>query len=351
MSLTVLSVAYPFAAVGPLAVGGAEQVLAAIDAGLVAAGHRSIVVAQAASRVEGELIPIPAKEELIDDAVRTRIHDEVRRAIRKATRANTIDVIHLHGVDFAEYLPPHDEIPKLVTLHLPRDWYPENALLRRSDLVFNCVSATQERDFRTFVDLVPSIPNGVAFESLQAHHARRGFALILSRICPEKGIHLGLEAARRAGTSCLVAGQVFPYQAHERYFREEVAPRLRQRSRFIGPLHSARKRRFLSAARCLLIPSLAPETASLVAMEAAACGTPAIAFPNGALAETIEHGRTGFIVRDVAEMAEAILRSGEIDPEECRETARRRFSAHRMVESYLATYDQLGHPARALTAA
>ena len=45
MSLTVLSVSYPLAPVGPDAVGGAEQILSALDAGLVAAGHRSIVVA------------------------------------------------------------------------------------------------------------------------------------------------------------------------------------------------------------------------------------------------------------------------------------------------------------------
>lgn len=351
MSLTVLSVAYPFAVVGPEAVGGAEQVLAAIDAGLVAAGHRSIVVAQAGSRVEGELIPIASDFDVIDDAARARAHDQLRRAIRRATSEHTIDLIHLHGVDFAEYLPRLAEIPKLVTLHLPRAWYPGGSWTRRKDLAFNCVSATQEREFRALVDLVPIVPNGVPIEALQARHARRGFALMLSRICPEKGIHLGLEAARRAGISCLVAGQVFPYEAHQRYFREEIASRLGRGARFIGALHSARKRRFLSAARCVLIPSLAPETASLVAMEAAACGTPAISFPNGALAETIEHGRTGLIVRGVDEMAEAVLRSADIDPEVCRETARRRFSAHRMVEDYLAIYDRLRSPPRRRTAA
>ena len=50
MSFTILSVAYPFAPVGPDTVGGAEQVLAQLDAALVAAGHRSIVVAAASAR-------------------------------------------------------------------------------------------------------------------------------------------------------------------------------------------------------------------------------------------------------------------------------------------------------------
>ena len=41
--LTVVSVAYPLAPVGPDAVGGSEQILTALDRALVAAGHRSIV--------------------------------------------------------------------------------------------------------------------------------------------------------------------------------------------------------------------------------------------------------------------------------------------------------------------
>src|SRR5437764_10808824 len=43
--LTVLSVGYALAPVGPAAVGGAEQILSALDQALVAAGHRSLVVA------------------------------------------------------------------------------------------------------------------------------------------------------------------------------------------------------------------------------------------------------------------------------------------------------------------
>ncbi len=54
--LTVLSVAYPLAPVGPDAVGGSEQVLTAIDRALVAAGHRSIVLAIEGSQAAGELV-------------------------------------------------------------------------------------------------------------------------------------------------------------------------------------------------------------------------------------------------------------------------------------------------------
>jgi glycosyltransferase involved in cell wall biosynthesis len=178
-------------------------------------------------------------------------------------------------------------------------------------------------------------------DAFAGRHPKRNFALMLGRICPEKGVHLALDAARLAGISLLIAGEVYDYEAHRRYFEEEVRPRLDRQRRFLGPIGFARKRRLLNAARCVLVPSLAPETSSLVAREAAASGTPVIAFPNGALAETVEHGRTGFLVEDVEAMAAAIRDAGALDPETCRRVARERFRADTMIAAYLDVYARL----------
>jgi glycosyltransferase involved in cell wall biosynthesis len=189
---------------------------------------------------------------------------------------------------------------------------------------------------------LPVVENGVPVEWLaRGHHAKRAFAFALGRICPEKGFHLALEAAALAGSPMLLAGDVFPYDAHQQYFSGSIAPRLDHLRRFIGPVGFARKRRFLSAARCLLAPSLVEETSSLVAMEALSCGTPVLAFARGALADIVEPGRTGWLVRDASEMADAIGSAPSLDPELCRQTARRRFSLERMVAGYFQLYEQL----------
>jgi glycosyltransferase involved in cell wall biosynthesis len=196
-------------------------------------------------------------------------------------------------------------------------------------------------------NLLPPIDNGVPVDALAARHAKRRFALTLGRICPEKGVHLAIDAAKSADIPLIVAGEVFPYEAHQRYFAEEVQPRLDARRRFLGPVGFARKRRLLTAAQCLLVPSLAPETSSLVAREALACGTPVVAFRNGALPETIEHGRTGFLVETAAEMAEAIPLAAALDPGLCRSVARRRFSLDAMTRRYLELYERLASGAQA----
>ena len=146
---------------------------------------------------------------------------------------------------------------------------------------------------------------------------KRNFALTLGRICPEKGFHDAIAAARAAQTPLLIAGEVFGWETHRRYFDEQIAPQLDKQVRFIGALRGARKQRLLAAARCVLIASRAPETSSLVAMEALAAGTPVIAYRSGALPDIVEHGVTGFIVDDAGGMARAIAQCARIEPGAC----------------------------------
>jgi glycosyltransferase involved in cell wall biosynthesis len=238
-----------------------------------------------------------------------------------------------------------------VTLHLPPEWYPPAIFeLERPRTFLHCVSAAQRARCPKGVRLLPDVPNGVALDALAARHAKRRFALALGRICPEKGFHIALDAAKRAGVPLLLAGQTFPYEAHETYFAREIAPRLDRSRRFLGPIELVRKRRLLTAAQCLLLPSLAPETSSLVAMEALACGTPVVAFRAGALPEIVEHGRTGFLVDDEGAMTDAIHAATRIDPEFCRAAARQRFSLDHTIERYFARYRVLASHGRVQTA-
>jgi glycosyltransferase involved in cell wall biosynthesis len=211
--------------------------------------------------------------------------------------------------------------------------------MRRPGVCLNCVSRSQRAMCQTSHMPVFVVENGVPLARLRSRARKRNYALALGRICPEKGLHLALEASRRAGISMLLAGEVFRYETRVKYFEEEICPRLDAHRKFCGPAGLERKRRLLTGARCLPVPSLVDETSSLVGMEAMACGTPVIAFASGALPDIVEHGRTGFIVHDADEMTGALRRIGEIDPEECRRVARERFSSDRMAHDYISLYE------------
>ena len=342
--LTIVLVSYPLAPVGPDAVGGSEQVLSALDHALVAAGHRSVVVACEGSVVAGRHVSYPAfpPDRPIDDVCHEERRAWIAERLDEVLTEERVDLVHMHGLDFHHYLPAPG-VPVLATLHLPASWYPAHVMTPERPLTWvHGVSQSQAATIPAGAHVLPPIPNGVPVTRLAGLCSKRCHTpVMLARACPEKGLHLALQAAHQARCGLLLGGEVFPYEEHQSYFREEVAPLLDRRRRWLGPVSFARKRRMLSAARCLLVPSLVAETSSLVAMEAAACGTPVVAFRTGALPEVVEDGVTGFLVNDAAAMADAIGRVDLLHGDAIRAVARQRFTHERMAADYIARYTVL----------
>jgi glycosyltransferase involved in cell wall biosynthesis len=342
--MRILSVAYPFAPVRPDTPGGAEQVVLALDKALIRSGHESFVVGQKSSRISGRLLALPDLKGKIDKEAALLMREACRAAIRDALKELKIDVVHMHGLDFHEYMPP-EGVPVLVTFHLPLAWYPIGALrTQRPCTFFNCVSESQARSAPERTGHFEHIDNGVdtdAWAEKPEQPGENGYALSMGRICPEKGFHIAMDAASKARVPFVLAGAVFRYGAHEEYFMNMIVPRLSATCTFAGVAGPVRKKRLLSGARCLVVPSLVPETSSLVAMEALASGTPVVAFPNGALAEIVEDGLTGFLVKDEKEMSLAIRECSVLSPQACRKRAAKRFSSASMIQKYFETYGKI----------
>ena len=338
--VTVLSVGYAFAPVTADPPGGSEQILATLDRALTAAGHRSIVIAQEGSVVTGELHTTPAPHGQIEEAMWATSHAIMRDRIAAVIARDRPDVVHLHGLDFGHYLPSAGP-PVLVTLHLPLDWYAADWLRTERPRTFlQPVSASQAALADADVAMIAPVANGIDTERFRPG-PKGGRALVLGRITEEKGFHFALDAAHAAGVPLDVAGMIFPYAEHEHYFASEVAPRLDAERRYLGPVAGEAKAALLRAARCVLIASTAAETSSLVAMEVLASGTPVIAYRAGALPDIVEDGVTGWLVDDVAGMADAMRRIDMIDPAACRAAALARFSQNRMIEDYMQLYRQI----------
>src|SRR5207253_2493827 len=134
----------------------------------------------------------------------------------------------------------------------PLDHYPEFALRpARPRTWINMVSRHQQSGAAVHDRCVGAIENGVDLLPAAPLPRKRQYALALGRICPEKGFHLAIDAAKIAGIPLLLAGQVFPFPEHQRYFENEIQPRLDHWRRWLGPVSGARKSRLLQGARCL----------------------------------------------------------------------------------------------------
>jgi glycosyltransferase involved in cell wall biosynthesis len=323
--------------------GGAEQMLWTLEQQMASRGHRTTVAACKGSRVAGRLVATGSPPVALDalDARNTEHEAAVLAEIRRARDAGEpYDLIHDKGGSFWRRAAEVD-VSVLATLHLPRPFYPQPAFERvPPNLSFNCVSQSQLQDFHNVPAVLGAVANGIRVEKFSAATVRKkDYLLWLGRICLEKGAHVAIEVARAVGMPLVIAGDVYRFSYHQQYYEREIAPRIDGKNvRFVCAPSFEHKVELLRHARALLVPSLVDETSSLVSKEAAACGTPVVAFWRGALPEVVRDGITGFVVHSTEQMVEAVRRIDEIDPQVCRTHAEREFTAVRMAGDYEQVY-------------
>jgi D-inositol-3-phosphate glycosyltransferase len=126
--------------------------------------------------------------------------------------------------------------------------------------------------------------------------------LFVGRIQPLKGVDVAIQAAALSGpdaTLLVVGGPsgVDGEAEHRRLVELVRSLDLDGRVRFVPPQPHGRLATYYRAADVCLVPSRS-ESFGLVALEAAACGTPVVAAAVGGLQTLVDHGTTGFLVED-----------------------------------------------------
>jgi glycosyltransferase involved in cell wall biosynthesis len=111
--------------------------------------------------------------------------------------------------------------------------------------------------------------------------------------------------------------------------------------RFIGAVGPAERSSLLGGAHALLHLIGFEEPFGYSVVEAMACGTPVIAFRRGSMPELIADGTTGFLVDEIEGAVAAVGRSQALDRAVIRAEAVARFGIGRMVEAYIAVYEEV----------
>jgi glycosyltransferase involved in cell wall biosynthesis len=166
------------------------------------------------------------------------------------------------------------------------------------------------------------------------------YLMFLGRMAPEKGAEEAAQVARATGRRLLIAAKVRE-PAERAYFSDHVEPLLGDGVEFVGELDHQGKVRLLGGATALLNPIRWPEPFGLVMIEAMACGTPVLTYPEGSAPELVDDGATGFLCDDFSELCQRVSVAGVLDRQTCRTSVERRFTTGRMVAEHLRVYDRL----------
>jgi glycosyltransferase involved in cell wall biosynthesis len=331
MRLAVLaSIAWP---VPPAGYGPWEQVAFDIADGMRRRGLDVTLFATGNSRFDGKLesvIPVGLNEDpALSGDVFGALH--VGELFR---RAHDFDLIH-NNFDWKPltYALGSTTPPLLTTVHgfsSPAILAAFYACAWRS---FFCSISNSDRD--PGLDYLATTYNGVDPKEFTFQERPGDYLVFLGRFHPEKGAHLAIEVAKRAGVRLKMAA----IPQDEAYFREQVQPHIDgDRVQFLRAVEREKRDELLSGALALVHMTTRPERFGMTMIEAMACGTPVLGARMGSIPEIVVDGVTGFLCDDVDDAVAKVPLLTSLDRHACRIHVEAEFTVERMIDRYLAVY-------------
>jgi glycosyltransferase involved in cell wall biosynthesis len=318
--------------VPPEAYGGAEAVVGTLADGLVDAGHEVTLFATGDSKTRATLVA-PLDE--LPTRPGRRTEAEVHHALTCLKRADEFDVVSSHLGVLGAAITNGGAPPFVHTVTDPIDRTRDTWRLAAGTAAHvRLISVSRHQQ-----ELAPDLPwlancyNGLSLDRYPFRPVAGDYLAFLGRMSPDGGCHLAIEVARAAGVPLRIAGK--KREDHEReYFDAQVRPRLNGDAEYLGEADDDEKVELLGGALATLYPVDVEEAFGLVMAESMACGTPVVALKRGSVPEVVEHGRTGFVVEELGEMAPAVAEISHLERAECRSHVEERFSVEQLVTSY-----------------
>lgn len=312
-----------------------ERVVSLLAEGLVQRGIDVTLFATGDSQTSARLqhiCPFPYEEDPnIDPKVWEAMH-----IAHLFEQAHKFDLIH-NNYDFMPLSYSRlVNTPMLTTIHgfssskiLPiyREYNRDNYYVSISD-------ADRNQD----LDYLATVYHGIDLKEFALVERPGDYLLYFGRIHPDKGTADAIEIACRYGVKLYIAGIIQDMD----YYNAEVAPHVDNQNVFyLGSVGPAQRKQLLGQAYALLHPIYFDEPFGLSVVESMACGTPVIAFRRGSMPEVINDGHTGFLVNNVHEACEKLNLITDLDRKDCYRWVKERFSQERMVDDYIALYEQI----------
>lgn len=178
------------------------------------------------------------------------------------------------------------------------------------------------------------IPNYFDADDFNYSSQKDDYVLFMGRIYDGKGVHIAIDATRRAGKRLVIAGQ----NADEYFNESNPVP---DHVDLFGYADREQRRILMSRAACTIVASQYLEPFGGVMVESLFSGTPVISSDWGAFAENNIHGVTGYRCRNMEQYVWAIKNSYRIDPAVCRAYAMNNFALEAIAPKYEEFFQQV----------
>ncbi|MDB5069310.1 MAG: hypothetical protein JWM87_421 [Candidatus Eremiobacteraeota bacterium] len=318
----------------PPGYGPWEQVAYNIARGMASRGIDVTLFATANSTSPGKLasvVPVGLNE---DPALNGEVWTELHVASCFA-RAHEFDLIH-NNLDWkpllyalaAPVLPP-----VVTTVHGFSSPQILGAYYAGAARSFFCSISDADRD--PGLSYLATTYNGIDPAEWTFRDRAGDYLLFFARFHPEKGAHLAIDIAKRAGVRLKMAG--IPHD--EAYFRELVAPHVDGDAvQLLGHVGGKARDELVGGALALVHMTTRPERFGLTLIEAMACGTPVLGARMGSIPEIVVDGVTGFLCDGVADAVAKVPSLAALSRHACREHVESAFSLDRMTGRYIDAY-------------
>ena len=319
----------------PPGYGPWEQIAYNIAEGMLARGLDVTLFATGNSRTRAKLastVPVGLNED-------PNLNGEVYTSLHIASlfeRAGEFDLIH-NNFDWKPltYALATPSPPMLTTIHGFSSPPILGAYYRCAHRSFFCSISDSDRD--PGLGYLGTAYNGIDPGEFTFVAQPGDYLVFLGRWHPEKGAHLAIEIAKRAGVRLKMAA----IPQDERYFKEMIAPHIDgDQIQDLGPVQREARDELLRGALALVHMTTRPERFGLTMVEAMACGTPVLGARMGSTREIVVDGETGYLCDSVSDAVARVPDLATLSRRACRRRVEEMFTIDRMVERYCGYYEE-----------
>ncbi len=314
----------------PKRYGGVESMVYDLCKGLVERGvDVTLFACNGSQSPSGKLV------EIIEEGWgRTgQCEDFEKRIVDMKSKLKKFDVVHDNS-----HSKPCWKVHKRVinTLHWeqnPRQCHNKNVVAISEQLANWARHRNKGKDIKV-------VYNGCDFSKYAFKKDKSSRFLFLSAMTPAKGADVALSVAKDMNLEIDFAGLGGTTSA-----AVEQESKINSNIRYLGEVTEEEKVSLYQNAKGLIFPTGVhggwTEGFGLVSIEAMSCGTPVIAWNNGALPEIVAHNQTGFICNSIDDIKNAIRNIDSIKQEDCRNRVEENFTYQVMAKKYIKLYKKL----------